>query len=93
MKICFWVFKIGGFEGGIGLPKRGGPLNSTGAGLLNHQTSKISIISIWMKISLWVFKIQGFEGGIGIPKYGGSLNSTGMELLNHQTSKISVISV
>jgi hypothetical protein len=70
MKISLWVFKIQGFEGGIGVPKRGGPLNSTGAGLLNHQTSKISINSIWMKISLWVFKIQGFEGGIGVPKPG-----------------------
>jgi hypothetical protein len=39
------VFKIPGFEGGIGLPKRGGPHNSTKAGLLNHQTSKISINS------------------------------------------------
>jgi hypothetical protein len=39
------VFKIRGFEGGIGVPKGGGPLNSTGAGLLNHQTSKISINS------------------------------------------------
>jgi hypothetical protein len=39
------VFKIGGFEGGIGIPKRGGPLNSTRTGLLNHQTSKISINS------------------------------------------------
>jgi hypothetical protein len=47
-----WVFRIRGFEGGIGVPKRGGPLNSTGAGLLNHQTSKISTNSIWMKISL-----------------------------------------
>jgi hypothetical protein len=46
------------------------PLNSTRAGLLNHQTSKISINSIYMKISLWVFKIQGFEGGIGVPKRG-----------------------
>jgi hypothetical protein len=73
MKISLWVFKIGGFEGGIGIPKRGGPLNSTGAGLLNHQTSKISINSIWMKISLWVFKIQGFEGGIGVPKHGDPL--------------------
>jgi hypothetical protein len=45
MKISLWVFKIGGFEGGIGVPKHGGPLNSTGTGLLNHQTSKISINS------------------------------------------------
>jgi hypothetical protein len=84
------VFKIRGFEGGIGVPKRGGPLNSTGAGLLNHQTSKISINSIWIRISLWVFKIRGFEGGIRVPKRGGPLNSTRTGLLNHQTSKISI---
>jgi hypothetical protein len=88
--ISLWVFKIRGFEGGIGVSKRGGPLNSTGAGLLNHQPSKISINSIWMKISLWVFKIQGFEGGIGIPKHGEPLNSARTGLLNHQTSKISI---
>jgi hypothetical protein len=45
MKILLWVFKIRGLEGGIGIPKQGGPLSSTGAGLLNHQTSKISINS------------------------------------------------
>jgi hypothetical protein len=90
MKISLRVLKIRGFEGGIGVPKHGGPLNSTGAGLLNHQTSKISTYSIWMKISLWVFKIGGFEGGIGVPKRGGPLNSTRAGLLNHQTSKISI---
>jgi hypothetical protein len=90
MKVSLWVFKIRGFEGGIGVPKRWGPLNSTGAGLLNHQTSIISINSIWMKISLCVFKIQGFEGGIGIPKHGESLNSSRTGLLNHQTSKFSL---
>jgi hypothetical protein len=67
------VFKIRGSEGGIGVPKRGGPLNSTGAGLLNHQTSKISINSIWVKLFLWVFRIRGFEGGIGVPKRGDPL--------------------
>jgi hypothetical protein len=76
----------------FGFPKRRGPLNSTGAGLLNHQTSKNSINLFWMKISLWVFKIRGFEGGIGVPKHGGPLNSTGAGLLNHQTSKNSPIS-
>jgi hypothetical protein len=84
MKISLWVFKIRGFEGGIGVPKRGGPLNSTRAGLLNHQTSKISLNSIWMKICLWVFKIQGFESVFGVPKYGGPLNCTRAGLLNHQ---------
>jgi hypothetical protein len=90
MKICLWVLKIRGFEGGIRVPKHGGPLNSTRAGLLNHQTSKISVKSFWMKICLWVFKIRGFEGGIGVSMRGGPLNSTGAGSLNHQTSKFSL---
>jgi hypothetical protein len=90
MKISLWVFKIRGFEGGIGVPKRGGPLNSTGAGLLIHQTSKISINSIWMKISLLVFKIRGFEGLIRVPKHEAPRNSIGVGFLNHQTSKFSL---
>jgi hypothetical protein len=77
------VIKIRGFEGGIGVPKRGGPFNSIGAWFSNHQTSKTSINSIWMKISSWVFKIRGFESGIGIPHYGGPRNSTRVEFLNH----------
>jgi hypothetical protein len=72
MQICLWVFQIRGFEGGIGVPNCGGSLISTGAGILNHQTSKISNNSIWMKISLWVFKIQGFEGGIRVSKAWGT---------------------
>jgi hypothetical protein len=71
-------------------PKRGGPLNSTKAGLLNHQTSKISLNLFWMRIYLWVFKIRGFECGIQVPKHGGPLNSTRAGLLNHQTSKNSI---
>jgi hypothetical protein len=89
-EIFLWMFKIRGFEGGIRVPKHGGSLNSTKAGLLNHQTSKISINSIWMKISLWVFKIQGFEDRIRVPKHGGPLNSTRAGLLNLQTSKFSL---
>jgi hypothetical protein len=53
MKISLWVFKIRGFEGGIGVPKRGGPLNSTGAGLLIHQTSKFSLFCL-MNQNLWM---------------------------------------
>jgi hypothetical protein len=30
----------------FGLPNRGGPLNSTGAGLLKHQTSYISLFCL-----------------------------------------------
>jgi hypothetical protein len=57
MKIRLWVFKIRGFEGGIGIPKHGGSFNSTRAGLLNHQTSKTSINLFWMKTCLRVFKV------------------------------------
>jgi hypothetical protein len=52
----------------FGFPRHGGLLNSIGAKLLNHQTSKISINPFWMKISLWVFKIRGFEAGIWVSK-------------------------
>jgi hypothetical protein len=52
MIISLWVFKIRGFEGGIGVLKHGGLLYSTRAGLLNHQTSKNSAMPFWMKISL-----------------------------------------
>jgi hypothetical protein len=45
MEISLWVFKIGGFEGGIRVSMHGGPLNSAKTGLFNHQTSKISINS------------------------------------------------
>jgi hypothetical protein len=45
--------------------KRRGPLNYTGARLINHQTSKIRAISLLIKISLWVFLIRGYKGGIG----------------------------
>jgi hypothetical protein len=83
MKICLWVFKIRGFDGGIRVPKRGGPLNSTKAGLLNHQTSKISPILFWTINSLWVYELRGLEGGIGVPKHGGPLTSTRAGLLNH----------
>jgi hypothetical protein len=62
------VFKIRGFERGIGVPKHGGPRNSSRVDLLNHETSKNSIMLFWMKISLWMLKIRGFEGGTGVQK-------------------------
>jgi hypothetical protein len=44
MKISLWVFKIRGFEGGILVPKHGGPHNSTRVELLNRQASKNSVM-------------------------------------------------
>jgi hypothetical protein len=67
MKISLWVFKIRGFEGGIGVFKRGGSLNSTGARLFNHQTSKISINSIWMKFFSGCLKFEGLKMEYGFP--------------------------
>jgi hypothetical protein len=49
-----WVL-IQGFEGGIGIFKRGGPLKFTGARLFNHQTSKISPNLFYVTISLQAF--------------------------------------
>jgi hypothetical protein len=74
MEISLWLFKIRGFEGGIGIPKPGGPLNSTGAGLLNHQTSKISINSSWMKSFLCgCLKFESLKVELGFPSLGDPL--------------------
>jgi hypothetical protein len=70
MKISLWVFKIRGFEGGIGIPKGGGPLNSTGAGLLNHQTSKIRPNSFWRKFLCGCFRFEGLKVEFGFPSMG-----------------------
>jgi hypothetical protein len=74
------MFKIRGFEGGIRVPKHGGSLHSTRTGLLNHQTSKISINSIWMKFLCGCLKFKGLKVELGFPKCGGPLNSTGVGL-------------
>jgi hypothetical protein len=73
MKICLWVFKFRGFEGGIGDPKHGGPLNSTRAGSLNHQTSKNSINSFWMKVFCGCLKFEGLKVELGFPSMGDPL--------------------
>jgi hypothetical protein len=44
----------------------GGPLNSTGARLLYHQKSKISINLLWTKIYLWLFQVSRFQGRVGV---------------------------
>jgi hypothetical protein len=46
-------------------PFHGGPLNSTRTGLLNHQTSKISINSIWMKFFYGCLKFEGLKVELG----------------------------
>jgi hypothetical protein len=64
------VFKIRGFDGGIGVSKRRGPLNSTGAGLLNHQTSKFSLFFLMNQNLLMRDLNLRFKRGIGPPMCG-----------------------
>jgi hypothetical protein len=60
-QIPLWVFKIRGFECGIGILKQGEPLNSTRARLLYHQISKISPISFWSKFLCRCLKFEGLK--------------------------------
>jgi hypothetical protein len=46
IKICWWMFAIWGFKGGIGPPTFWGPQNFTGALISNHQTSKFSLFCL-----------------------------------------------
>jgi hypothetical protein len=73
MKISLWVFKIRGFEGGIRISKRGGPLNSIGAGLLNHQTSKFSLFCLMNQNLLMHVLNLRFRRGNWAPNVRGTL--------------------
>jgi hypothetical protein len=77
MKISLWVFKIRGFEGGIRVPKHGGPHNSTRVGLLNHQTSRNSPISFWTRILFWCMNFESLKVELGFPSMGDLLIPSG----------------
>jgi hypothetical protein len=83
MKISLSVFKIRGFEGGIWIPKHGGPLNSTRRGLVNHQTSKISISLFWIKKICGCLKFRDLKVEFGFLSVGDPLILPGARLLNH----------
>jgi hypothetical protein len=86
MKISLWVFKIQGFEGGIGVPKHGEPLNSARMGLLNHQTSKISLFYL-MNQNLWMRVLNlRFRRGNWAQNVRGTLEFPGALISNHQIS-------
>jgi hypothetical protein len=51
-------------------PFHGGPINSTRMGLLNHQTSKISINSISMKFFCGCLKFKDLKVELGFPSVG-----------------------
>jgi hypothetical protein len=56
----------------FGFPSRE-PLSSTGAGLLNHQTSKVSINSIWKKLFCGYSKFEGLKVELGFSSGGEPL--------------------
>jgi hypothetical protein len=57
----------------LGFLSGGGPLNSTGAGLLNHQISKISIKSILMKFLCGCLEFEGLKVELGFLSGGDPL--------------------
>jgi hypothetical protein len=85
------VFKIRGFEGGIGVPKPRGPLNSTAAGLLNHQTSKFSLFC-FMNQDLWMRVLNlRFRRGNWAANVWGTLELPGTLISNHKISIFSLL--
>jgi hypothetical protein len=90
MKISLLVFKIGGFEGRIRIPKDGVPRNSTRGGLLNHQTSKFTLFCL-MNQNLWMRVLNlRFRGGNWAANVWGTLELPGALISNH---KISIFSL
>jgi hypothetical protein len=73
MNISLWVFKIRGFEGGIGVSKHGGPRNSSRVELLINQTSKISIMFFWLKILCGCLDFEGLKVELGFKNVGDPL--------------------
>jgi hypothetical protein len=73
MKICLWVLKFEGLKVEFGFPKCGGPLNSTGAGLLNHQTSKFSLFCLLNQNLLMLVLNLRFRRGNWAPNGRGTL--------------------
>jgi hypothetical protein len=90
MKISLWVFKVQGFEGGIGVPKHGGPRNSTRVGLLNHQTSKFSLFCLMNQNLLMRVLNLRFRRGNWAPNVWGTLELPGALISNHRISIFSL---
>jgi hypothetical protein len=90
MKISLGVFKIRGFEGRIWVPKHGGPRNSTGAGLLNYQTSKFSLFCLMNQNLLMSVLNLRFRRGNWAPNVWETLELPGALISNHQVSIFSL---
>jgi hypothetical protein len=93
MKISLGVFKIRGFEGRIWVPKHGGPRNSTGAGLLNYQTSKFSLFCLMNQNLLMSVLNLRFRRGNWAPNVWETLELPGALISNHQVSIFSLFAL
>jgi hypothetical protein len=92
MKISLLVFKIRGFEGRIWVPKHGGPRNSAKVGLLNHQTSKFSLVCLMNQNILMCILNLRFRWGIWAMNVWGTLELPGALISNYQISIFSLFS-
>jgi hypothetical protein len=90
MKISLLVFKIQGFEGGIRVPKHGGPRNSTRVGFLNHQTSKFSPLCLMNQNLLMHVLNLRFRRGNWALNVWGTLEFPGALISNHRISIFSI---
>jgi hypothetical protein len=87
VKICWWMFAISGFKGGIGPPTFWGPQNFSGALILNHQTSKFSLFCLKSENLLVGFcnlRFQRWNWTLNV--WGTSKFCIRAPIRNHQTS-------
>jgi hypothetical protein len=86
VKICWWVFAIWGFEGGIGPPTFRGPENFTRALISDHQTSKFSLICLKSEnllVGVCNLRFQRWNWTLNV--WGTSKFCTRAPIRNHQT--------
>jgi hypothetical protein len=86
VKICWWVFAIWGFEGGIGPPTFRGPQNFTGALISNHQTSKFGLLCLKNEnLLVGVCNLRFRRWNWTLNMWGTSKFCTWAPIWNHQT--------
>jgi hypothetical protein len=87
VKICWWVFAIWGFEGGIGPPTFWGPQNFTGALISNHQISKFSLFCLKTEnLLVGIRNLRFWRWNWTLNVWRTSKFCTQAPIRNHQTS-------
>jgi hypothetical protein len=79
-KLFWWVFWIEGFEGEIGPPTCGGPHNSTGAPISNHQTSKFRCFGSKSQIFCGCFEFEVLKVELDPKSVGDLIITPGPQL-------------